>query len=170
LGKPIDVSEDELTASTLVAEMGANMDQFPTAGHAAKWAGICPGNKESAGKRLSGKTPKGSLWLRRALCQAAWAASRTKDTHLAAQYHRLIVRKGKKRTIVAVAHTLLIIAYYVAQRQCPYQELGGDYFDRLNADTLQNRLVKKLKTLGYEVTLTPINPTPIAQETAAPGE
>jgi transposase len=161
---------DELTASTLVAEMGANMDQFPTARHAAKWAGICPGNKESAGKRLSGKTAKGSVWLRRALCQAAWAASRTKDTYLAAQYHRLIGRKGKKKTIVAVAHTLLIIAYYVAQRQRPYQELGGDYFARLNADAMQHRLVKKLRTLGYEVTLTPITPTPMAQETTAPDD
>jgi transposase len=157
---------DELTATTLVAEMGANMDQFPSAGHAAKWAGICPGNKESAGKRLSGKTPKGSVWLRRALCQAAWSASRTKDTYLAAQYHHLIVRKGKKKTIVAVAHTMLTIACYIAKRQCPYQELGGDYFDRLNADTMQHRLVKKLKSLGYEVTLTPITPIvrePIAQ-------
>ena len=157
---------DELTATTLVAEMGANMDQFPSAGHAAKWAGICPGNKESAGKRLSGKTPKGSVWLRRALCQAAWSASRTKNTYLAAQYHRLIVRKGKKRTIVAVAHTMLVMAYYMAKRQCPYQELGGDYFDRRNADTMQHRLVKKLKTLGYEVTLTPITP-PTAQEPTA---
>ena len=153
---------DELTASTLVAEMGANMDQFPSAGHAAKWAGICPGNKESAGKRLSGKTPKGSVWLRRALCQAAWAASRTKNTYLAAQYHHLIVRKGKKRTIVAVAHTMLVMAYYMAQRQCSYQELGGDYFDRRNADTMQHRLVKKLKNLGYEVTLTPITASPTA--------
>ena len=158
---------DELTASTLVAEMGANMDQFPTARHAAKWAGICPGNKESAGKRLSGKTPKGSVWLRRALCQAAWAASRTKDTYLAAQYHRLIPRKGKKKTIVAVAHTLLIMAYYIAKRQRPYRELGGDYFDRRNADAMQSRLVKKLRNLGYEVTLTPITPAPVAQETTA---
>jgi transposase len=161
---------DELTASTLVAEMGANMNQFPSARHAAKWAGICPGNKESAGKRLSGKTPKGSVWLRRALCQAAWAASRTKDTYLAAQYHRLVPRKGKKKTIVAVAHTLLIMAYYVAQRQRPYQELGGDYFARINADAMQRRLVKKLRTLGYEVTLTPIIPAPMAQETTAPDD
>jgi transposase len=161
---------DELTASTLVAEMGANMDQFPTARHAAKWAGMCPGNKESAGKRLSGKTAKGSVWLRRALCQAAWAASRTKNTYLAAQYHRLIGRKGKKKTIVAVAHTLLIIAYYVAKRQRPYQELGGDYFDRINANAMQHRLVKKLRTLGYEVTLTPITPTPMAQETTTPND
>lgn len=161
---------DELTASTLVAEMGANMDQFPTARHAAKWAGICPGNKESAGKRLSGKTPKGSVWLRRALCQAAWSASRTKNTYLAAQYHRLIPSKGKKKTIVAVAHTLLIMAYYIAKRQCPYRELGGDYFDRRNVDSMQRRLVKKLRNLGYEVTLTPITSVPVAQETTAQGQ
>jgi hypothetical protein len=145
--------------------MGANMDQFPSAGHAAKWAGICPGNNESAGKRLSGKTAKGSVWLRRSLCQAAWAASRSKDTYLAAQYHHLIVRKGKKKTIVAVAHTMLIIAYYIAQRQCPYQELGGNYFDRLNADSVKYRMVQKLRNLGYEVTLTPISP--VSPEPAA---
>jgi transposase len=161
----------ELTASTLVAEMGANMDQFPTARHAAKWAGICPGNKESAGKRLSGKTPKGSVWLRRALCQAAWAASRTKNTYLAAQYHHLIPRKGKKKTIVAVAHTLLIMAYYIAKRQCPYRELGGDYLDRRNVDATQRRLVKKLRNLGYEVTLTPITSSaPMPQETTTQGQ
>jgi transposase len=154
---------DKLAASTLVAEMGADMNQFPSAGHAAKWTGICPGNKESAGKRLSGKTPKGNVWLRRALCQAAWAASRTKNTYLAAQYHHLIVRKGKKKTIVAVAHTMLIIAYYMAQRQCTYQELGGDYFHRLNADSVKHRMVQKLRSLGYEVTLTPVSPEPSAQ-------
>ena len=90
--------------------------------------------------------------------------------YLAAQYHRLIVRKGKKKTIVAVAHTLLIIAYYVAKRQRPYQELGGDYFDRINADAMQRRLVKKLRNLGYEVTLTPLTPAPVAEEPTAEGQ
>src|SRR5258708_21006797 len=127
--------------------MGGKVEEFPRSGHAAKWAGICPGNKESAGKRLSGKTPKGSVWLRRALCQAAWAASRTKNTYLAAQYHHLIVRKGKKRTIVAVAHTMLVMAYYMAKRQSPFQELGGGYFVRPNADTMTPPRINNLTNL-----------------------
>jgi transposase len=148
---------DKVTAWTLVAEMGANMDQFGSASPLAKWAGICPGNNESAGKRLSGKTPKGNIWLRRALCEAAWAASRTKDTYLGAQYKHFIVRKGKKKTIVAVAHSMLRIAYYLLTRQCPYAELGGDFFDRVNQEAVRSRLVKKLVSLGYQVTLTPVS-------------
>jgi transposase len=148
---------DKVTAWTLVAEMGANMDQFGSASQLAKWAGICPGNNESAGKRLSGKTPKGNIWLRRALCEAAWAASRTKDTYLGAQYKHFIVRKGKKKTIVAVAHSMLRIAYYLLTRQCPYAELGGDFFDRVNQEAVRSRLVKKLVSLGYQVTLTPVS-------------
>ena len=139
------------------------MDQFPSAHDLASWAGLCPGNDESAGKRRSGKTRKGSVWLRRALCQAAWSASRTKNTYWAAQYHRLIVRKGKKPTIVAVAHSMLIIAYYLLKRHCTYQDLGPDYFNLLNEEAITQRLVKKLTGLGYHVTLQPARTQAVSQ-------
>lgn len=147
---------DEITAWNLVAEIRVEIEQFPSAQHLASWAGLCPGNNESAGKRRSGKTREGNPWLRRTLCQAAWPASRTDGTYFSAQYHRLAARRGRKRAVIAVAHRLLLIAYSMLKEGRNYHELGADYFDRLNAEGLNRYLVKRLARSGYRATLAPL--------------
>ena len=141
------------TAEMLVAEIGTTMDRFPSADHLASGAGVAPGNHESAGKRTSGKTRKGNRLLRTTLVQAAHAAARTRSTYLRAQYRRLAARRGKKRAILAVAPSILVMAYDMIQRREPYRDAGADVFDRLQPEDTARRLVKRLESLGYQVTL-----------------
>jgi transposase len=144
-------------AEDLIAEIGMDMGQFPTVKQLGSWAGMCPGNNESGGKRRSGKTPKGSTWLRAVLSEAARAAARKKGSYCGAQYRRLVRRRGKKRAIVAVGHSILTIAYYVLKNQVKYQELGEDYFDKLNNEHLRRHYVKRLESLGYSVDINEVS-------------
>jgi transposase len=144
------------TAEVLVAEIGVQMAQFGSAARLASWAGLSPGNDLSAGKRRSGRTTKGSQWLRRALVEAALAASRTKGTYLSAQYRRLKARRGHHRAVVALAHSILTAAYHMLATGEVYRELGGDYFDTRRPDAQVRQLVKRLEALGQQVTLAPL--------------
>lgn len=155
---------NQATAWVLAAELGTRAEQFRDAHHAASWAALCPGNRESAGKRLSGRTRKGNRWLRGALSEAAWAASRSKGTYLGALYRRMSARKGHHRAIVAVAHAILIIAYQLLQKNEPYRELGETYFDTIKPEKTLHRLVHRIEKLGYQVSVSkPASPPPSDQ-------
>jgi len=142
------------TAETLIAELGADMAVFPSDRHCASWAALCPGHDESAGKRRSGKTRKGSPWLRAALIEAAWANTHSQG-YLATQYRRLARRRGKQKALVAVGHSILVIAYHILKDATTYHDLGQDYFDKRDGARLQQRLIARLEALGLRVTVEP---------------
>jgi hypothetical protein len=149
---------DRRTAWTIVAEIGVDMSVFGDARHLASWAGLCPGNRESGGKRMSGRTRKANRYVRRVMCQAAWAASHTKQTYLSAFYRRMCVRKGAPKAVMALAHHLLTVVFQILSRGEEYVELGGDYYDRRNKPKVVARLVRRLTSLGYSVDLTSAEP------------
>ncbi|HET6949103.1 MAG TPA: IS110 family transposase [Acidimicrobiales bacterium] len=141
-------------AETIIAEIGVDMTRFPTAGHLASWAGVAPGNNITGGKRRSGKTTYGDKWLQEILNQCAWAAARSRDTYLSAQFWRLARRIGKKKAAVAVSHSILVICWHLLTNSCDYDDLGGDYFARrTNPDRRRDHLIEQLHALGYRVTL-----------------
>lgn len=162
-GIPFDQARDHLdtipgvakrAAETIIAEIGLDMSRFPTAGHLASWAGMAPGNNITGGKRGSGRTTEGDVWLGEILNQCAWSAARTHDTYLSAQFWRLARRIGKKKAAVAVGHSILVICWHLITNDADYQDLGGDYFTRRNdPDRHRDRLIEQLHHLGYRVTL-----------------
>jgi len=145
------------TVESIIAEIGVDMSRFPSDAHLSSWAGVSPGNNESAGKRYSGRITPGNRWLKASLNEASWAASRTKGTYLKARFQRLAARRGKNRASVALSHTILIMAYHIIKEQRTYYELGADFFDRLHEEQLIKRLTSRIKALGYMVNVQKLN-------------
>lgn len=132
------------------------MGRFPSAKHLASWAGVCPGNRQSAGKQLRSKPTGGDRWLKSVLGEVAWVIARAKGTYLHAQFHRIARKRGTYKAVVAVMHSVLVIAYHVLKTGRPYSDLGADYFERLDAERLERHHVRRLNALGFSVTLTPL--------------
>jgi transposase len=146
----------DLSAAVIVSEIGIDMSRFETAGHLISWAGLCPKNDQSAGKRRSTRMKKGAPWLKSTLIQCAWCASRTKDSYLQAQYLRLRSRRGAKKAVCAVAASILTTAYHMLKNGTVYQDLGASYFDNRAKDKQALRLISRLKNLGFEVQIKPL--------------
>ena len=140
-------------ASTLIAEMGVDMERFPSERHLSSWAGMSPGNNESGGKKKPGSTTYGNKCLKTMLTEFAWVASKTKGTYLRSKYHSLVGRRGKKKALVALGHKILIMCYHILKYRCAYKELGVDYLDKRRKDKIARSYIKRLNHLGYEVTL-----------------
>src|ERR687885_2548734 len=137
-----------VAAAAILAEIGPDMGRWPTAGHLVSWAGLCPSNKQRAGKRLTGPVNRGNVWLRGIMGEVAWAAVKKKETYFAAQFHRVARRRGRNKAVIAVAHSLLVVIYHVLRTGQPYAELGADYFDRLDATRIERHHVRRLEQLG----------------------
>jgi hypothetical protein len=144
---------DRISAWTILAEIGTDMSVFPDSRHLASWAAVCPGNRESGGKRMSGKTRKGNCYLRRILCQAAWAATNQRDSYLGTLYRRVRGRRGHQKAIMAVAHQILTIIYHMLRDKESYRELGAAHYDEQRKPEITRHLVQRLQRLGYQVTL-----------------
>ncbi len=147
---------DQKAASQVLAEIGVDMRQFPTANHLSAWGGLAPGNRQSGGKRFHARLSDGNRQLRKIMVQCAWAAVRTKDSYFSSLYHRLAARRGKKRAIVAVAHSMLVSFYHMLSKRQPYQDLGADYFDQRSKGVKTDWLLKQLNKLGYTAKLEPL--------------